>query len=189
MTARRSGWGDWVLTSAVLLAVAAGLWGLQRFSESGEAQRREESARVSRLVSLSLAGESAPVMVVMAGTDSISFPDSVQRPLLLYVRGPDCSACERMDKAMLEFLRTRRTGEPEVWVADEAGPRALGDTFGGRAGAHLVQPAQPVAFARRYKIEQVPYLALIDDEMRIQRVRVGFVRGFDVRAFLRGDAP
>lgn len=189
MTTRRSGWADWVLTSAVLVAVAAGFWGLRQFSESGEARRREESARVSRLVSLSLAGESAPVMVVMAGADSVSFPDSIQRPLLLYVRGPDCSACERMDEVMLEFLRTRRSDEPEVWVADEAGPRALRETFGGLAGAHVMQPAQPVVFARRYRIEQVPYLALIDAEMRIQRVRVGFVRGFDARTFLRADAP
>lgn len=186
MSARRSNWADWALTAAVLVAVAVGLWGMRRFSQSAEEKRREESARLSRLVTLSLAGDSAPVVPVRVGADSVAFPSAAALPALLYVRGPDCPACDRMDEALKQYLASRRPGDPEVWIADESGPEALRDRFAAPAGTHVMRPIQPVAFARRYKVEAVPFLALIDAASRVKSVRVGYVDGFEVRRFLGG---
>ena len=186
MSARPSNSGDWALTAAVLVAVGMGLWGMWRFSENAEANRREDSARLSRLVTLSLAGDSAPVVPMRVGADSIAFPTAAALPALLYVRGPDCPACERMDEALEQYLASRRPGEPEVWVTDESGPEALRGRFTAVVGAHVMRPIEPVAFARGYKVEAVPFIALIDAGSRVKSVRVGYVDGFEVRHFLAG---
>lgn len=187
MSRERSNRAEWLLTVSVVAAVAAGLVGMRVFTRAAERRQHEQAAQVSRLAGLELIGQPAAPVDFILDRDTVRFPVT-GAPALLYVRNEECTPCERTERDLRSFLRNPLAGDPGLWVLSEAGTDEARVAFSEFPQVRVGRAADLRGFAHAYQVRQVPFLALVSADGRIQRVRVGDARGFDLRGFVRGSA-
>jgi hypothetical protein len=169
-----------VVTALYAVAAAAATTAAVFVIRAGTAHRRRLSEARTAVAAAHVLGTAPGVTFLDALADTLRRGPSW---VILFVTTADCRPCARLADHVGASIAGNRGSDLELWVVGPLDGRVRAALSSTGVPLRAVHPVNGVMFQQRFRVDRIPYLALLDPGGVVRAVQVGYWDGLRLDRF------